>query len=334
MKRLFLSLLLLFSLAAGGTAQAAVKIISVAISPRILMEAYRLYENHGTHLAWPTDQILMLTIQSDTAVENFTFQVEIHGGNDLVASLSPLLIQHLAKGMHSYSADQIIANNLTVRFNTHYLSNDIGKVATGSISPMRTFRLLLVPLQPQGEAYTAGLSLFTPQSALNSPPVPIYPRDVEVNTVLPAFSWTPVQKAKHYEVSVGPDQNPEVNTYWRSERIAQNQVLYSPAARALQQGGKYFWQVKALDEFGNSIGGVDGKSQAVWFVVNSNTQVNSTVSPAEVDALLRQLVANQVDFSQFNAYTPAAVESSSPDLAGLLRQLREGAANVTQVQVE
>jgi hypothetical protein len=176
--------------------------------------------------------------------------------------------------------------------------------------------------------------LFTPSSALNMPPVLVYPVSVELNTVLPNFSWTPVAKASGYEVTVGTEPNPEGNIYWKSERTNATQALYSPAARALENGVKYYWQVRAFDSLGNPVGGVDGKSQPASFTINSSNRATTAVTPAEVETVLKALITDPAVFPKLTAYSPAAIETSSLDVADLLRQLKNGTAKIISAQVE
>jgi hypothetical protein len=333
MKRFrFTGLVLMLALASLALrATADVRVVNMSVSPRVLMSLYDQSKQGGT-LTWPSEQVLMILLNSDAPASSFSFRLEIRNGSNLVAGAQPFQVEPLVKGSNSFSAGQIKANNLTVDFNAAYIPGTVGQ--GGSVMPMGDYKMVLIPLSPNGPPYTMNLALFAPSSSLNTPPVPIYPKEVEVNSTLPTFSWTPVQKAKNYELLVSPDQNPGVNTYWDSGRITGNQVLYSPAARALVNGQKYFWQVQAFDDFGKPVGGVDGRSQPTWFIVNSAIQVSNAVSPVEVDAALRTALGDRVDFTAFNLYMPITVETTSPDLAGLLRQLRDGSAKVLEIQTE
>jgi|GEM_PF-7009363 len=337
MKRLgtlaMVGLCLFAPLAVAGQSAADVRIVNISLSPQVLMQIYANYKNGGP-LTWPNDQLLMIAVESGQDEPAFTFRIDIRHGRNVVASAEPFELKPLARGMNTFGANQLAATNLSVSFNSDYIPADLSKGITPNTLPTGQYVVVLTPLNPRGPAYTVTLPLFTPPSALNMPPIAIYPKEVQVNTQLPTFTWTQVQKAKDYEILVSTDQDPGVNTHWKSERVAVNQLMYAPSARTLENGQRYYWQVRAYDDFGKPVGGVDGKSQPVWFQVNSGTHLASSVTPAEVDAAFRAALPDRVNFQLFDAYTPVAVETTSPDLAGLLRQLRGGSLRVLSVEVE
>jgi hypothetical protein len=339
MKRnlIFMGLLLAGCLSAGAS-WARVQITALAVSPKILLEAFRSSQNNLSTITWIDSNVLMLAVTSDTATagQNFTFNIEITDGGNQVASIGPfrVLPRTLAAGGNVYNANDVKADGLQIIFNKNYSpSVDINNL--GNPMPMGNYRVMLRPAEPTpGDPYTMNLSLFTPSSALNQPPVTIYPKDVEVNTMLPTFSWTPASHAAWYQVSVGPEINPDVNTYWKSGNLNVTQVLYASSARNLENGKRYYWQVQAFDAFGKPVGGVDGKSQPTAFTVISSNRVNTIVSPLEAEAALKPAVPNAEIFSKLAAYQPVAIETNCSDVADLLRQLKDGSAKIISARVE
>ncbi len=319
---------------------ARVQITNASLSTQILLEAYRSSQNNLNSITWIDPNIIQLAVQSDaaTAGQNLAFDIEIFDGSTQVVTIGHFRVvpKTLASGANLYNASDVNASNLQVNFNKDYLPNvNSGNISQGSIMPMGNYRLILRPVAPTpGDPYSMNVALFTPSSALNQPPVTIYPKDVEVNTFLPNFTWTPVANAAWYEVSVGPDSNLDVNTYWKSGRLTLTQTLYAPSARTLENGQKYYWQVRAFDSFGKPIGGIDGKSQPTMFTVVSSNHLNTLVSPLEVEAVLKTTVPNTNIFNPLAVYQPVAIETNCDDVAGLLRQLKDGSAKVLSARVE
>ncbi len=342
MKRLCLiacSALFLWA-AAAAPASARVRVVNVSLSPQILLELYRSHQNHLSSIGWVNPSIFLIAVNADAASagQYLAFDVEIFDGATLVARAGHfrVLARTLVRGPNSFNANDISAEGLTIEFNDAYSpGNNPGQIAQGNLMPMGNYKVLIRPVDPTpGDPYILGLSLFTPQSALNLPPLPIFPKGVAVNTLLPTFAWTPVAKAAWYVLTVGPDQNTEVNTYWKSGRLNGTQALYSPAARILEDGKKYFWQVRAYDTFGRPIGGVNGQSQPAAFTINSSARLNTAVSPAEVEVVLKNAIPDPSLFTPLNNFQPVAVETDCEDLADLLRQLRDGSAKVISARVE
>lgn len=322
--------------AAAGADGVSVRIVQASLSTRILLDLYQSFKNNTGGVALPNPQFFQMSVQASAATETpFQFRVEIRDKSTLVASAEPFEAPKLAAGLNTFNAGAINANHVQVYFNSGYSFNgDAGQLSQGSLLPAASYQVALIPLSPAGPAYLLPLSLFIPASALNSPPLPISPNNAEISTVLPLFVWTLVPNAAGYEVLVGSDQNPESNLYWRSGRLNTTQAMYPGAARALENGKTYFWQVRALDGFGNPIGGVDGKSQPVWFRVNSLGRVQTGVTPAEADRILRSSASDLGVWTGLQGYEPVAVESSHPDTAGLLQRLQTGQAKVTSAAVE
>lgn len=322
----------------AGPAWARVQITQVVLSPQILLEIYRAYQNNLGGIDWNNPSIIQLTSLADAASagQNLTFSLEIFDGAKWVARAGSFKAasRPLTQGRNLFNTNDISGSGLTLQFNNDYFP-DANKLAQGNVLPASSFRIVLQPVDPTpGDPYVVQLALFTPRSALNQPPVPIYPKGVEVNTPLPAFSWTSVPKAAFYELAVGPNQDTNVNTYWRSGRIALTQAMYPADARALVNGQRYFWQVKALDALGNPVGGVDGRSQAADFTVNSTAHATTAVSVADVEAALKSAIKDPEVFAKLSAYQAAAVETTADDLADLLQQLHDGSATVISARVE
>lgn len=325
---------------AASTAWARVQINNASISTQILLEAYRSAQNNLSSINWINPNVLLLAVTSDQATvgKNLTFNLQIFDGGTLVAGAGPFRVatRTLALGNNIYNAGDITATGLTITFNSNYSpSGDLGHLTGGNPMPMGNYRIVLAPVAPTpGDPFSLNISLFTPPSAVNMPPIPIYPKDIEINTVLPNFSWTPVAKAVGYEVTVGSEPNPEGNVYWKSERVNATQVLYAASARSLENGKKYYWQVRAFDSFGNPIGGVDGKSQPANFTVNSSNRATTAVAPKDVETVFRGVITDPTLFLKLNAYDPAAIETSAPDVADLLLQLKNGTAKIISAHVE
>jgi len=317
---------------------AGVRITNIAVSPRVLLEIYKAWQENRTDVLEHSSlaaSIFYISVVSDKEADNFKFRFEIKDEDTDVASVDFQTTVSLKTGKNVFNAHQITTDNSQVQFNNNYItSSDLSRMLQGESVIRGNFRLLLVPTSPSGPAYSIRYALFAPPSSQNSPPILIHPRNIAVNTLLPMFSWSPGQGAVSYEVLVSPNQDPTVNTYWRSEKIKVNQLLYSPAARTLENGKKYYWMVIAYDEFGRPIGGLNGRSQPSWFKINSAARVNTAVSPAEADAVLRIAIQQKAIFADLKDYQPIALETTSPDLADLLRQLREGSAKVTAFDME
>ncbi len=335
--RVGLSVIAMMFLSAAS-ASTTVRITNVSLSPQLLMELYQAYQNKATSIPMAASRIFMMMVTSmeDDELPYMEFKVEIKEGRNQVIMATGFKTGSLSIGANTYNANQINTSNINVTFNDAYQpSSSFSQVAQGSIFPMGNYRVAITPTSPAGPSYIVNFALFAPQSSLNMPPVPVYPRNVEVNTLLPSFSWTPVQKASEYEVRVSPNQNPEVNTYWRSCRLKNTQALYASAARALKSGQKYYWQVRAFDSFGKPMGGKDGRSQPAWFQIKTiMTQVSTAVSPREADSVLKSLIPDKAIAAQLKGFQAMALESTCGDLAGLLRQLREGTAKVISARLE
>ncbi len=323
----------------AASAPAEVRITNVSLSPRLLIELYQAYHNQRNSIPMAASRIFMMIATytgGQKIVDVLEFKVEIKEGRNQVVVATGFQAHPLVEGTNRYNATQINTSNLNVSFNTAYEpSTNASQVAQGNIFPMGNYRVAITPTSPPGPSYVVNFAFFAPQSSLNMPPVPVYPRNVEVNTLLPSFSWTPVQKAGEYEVRVSSNQNPEVNTCWRSRRLKNTQVLYSSAARALESGKKYYWHVRAFDSFGKPIGGKDGRSQPAWFQIKTvMTRVKTTVSPHEADSVLKRLIPNKAIAVQLKGFRAMALETNCDDLSGLLRQLREGTAKVISARLE
>ena len=326
----------------AGPSWAAVQITQVVVSPQILLDIYRAVQSNLNTIYWNNPDIIQLSALADAASagRHLAFTVEVYDGRTWVARADrfQVLSAPLVVGQNLFNANDIGNTGLTFSFNPNY--NPSGdNLAQGTILPTGNFRIIFTPVDPgtgrmTGPAYILQWALFTPRSALNQPPIPIYPVGVAVNTPLPMLSWTSVPKAAFYEVSVGPDQDTNVNTYWRSGHLMLTQALYPAEARALENGKKYFWQVRALDSFGNPIGGVDGRSQPADFTVNSSARATTVVSPQEVETVLKAAIKDPGVFSKLTGYQPAAIETTADDLPKLLQQLRDGTATVTSAHVE
>lgn len=327
--------LLLAGLSLAAAAQAGVKINALSVTPRILVEFYRANQAGGNTLVLPS-QIVMMSLTSTQAALAFKFHVEVYDGGTWVVRTSnaSFWTGPVQPGVNLFDLSQITVHNLNLQFNSDYNpSNDLSKLTSGGL-PMGNYRIVVVPDDPSGTPYSASVALFTPSSALNQPPLLIYPKDIEVNVSLPTFSWTPVSHASSYEVLVGPDIDPTVNTYWKSGLLSGTQVLYAPGARALENGKKYAWLVVAYNEFGQPIGGTQGRSQPAWFKLNTPSRAASQVSVREVEAVLKQVAPNQFDWDRLKDYEPLAVESTATDLPALVEQLRQGGARVISGRVE
>jgi len=338
--RVGLSVMAMMFLSAAS-ASAKVQITNVSLSPRLLMELYQAHQNQTNSIPMAASQIFMMMVtykvESAEKADKLEFKVEIkEGRNQVIMATGFKTTINLSPGVNTYNANQINTSKINVTFNDAYQpSSSFSQISQGSIFPMGNYRVAITPTSPVGLPYIVNFALFAPQSSLNMPPVPVYPRNVEVNTLLPSFSWTPVQKASEYEVMVSPNQNPEVNTYWRSRRLKNTQALYASAARALKSGQKYYWQVRAFDSFGKPIGGKDGRSQPAWFQIKTvMTQVSTAVSPQEADSVLKSLIPDKAIASQLEGFRAMALESTCGDLAGLLRQLSEGTAKVISARLE
>lgn len=326
----------------AGPAGAAVQVTQVVLSPRLLLDIYHAVQINSGRIDWNNPNIIQLAALADAASagQRLAFTIEVLDGGTWVARAGrfQVLSRPLNLGSNLFNANDIGNSGLTLTFNSAY-APQTSNLGTGNVMPSGNFSVRFTPVDPStgvptGPVYILNLVLFTPRSALNQPPIPIFPRGVAVNTPLPLFSWTSVPNAASYEVQVGPDQDTKVNTYWRSPRLSLTQALYPPNARALENGQRYYWQVRALGALGNPIGGVDGYSQAADFTVNSSARATTAVSPAEVEAVLRTKVQDPAVFSQLEGYRPAAIETTSDDLAGLLQELRDGTAALISADVE
>jgi len=322
----------------AGSAVARVQVTQIGLSPQILLNIYHAYQSDLNTIDWNNPNIIQILALADqaSAGRNMTSRVEIYDGQTWVARAGnfQVLSQTLRAGQNLYNANDINAAGLTLEYNSNY-TPDFNKLSSGGILPAANFRIVVRPVEPTpGDPYMMQLSLFTPRSALNQPPIPIYPKGVAVNTPLPLFSWTSVPKAAAYEVMVGPNQDTNVNTFWRSGRIAFTQTMYPADARSLENGQRYYWQVKALDGLGNPVGGVDGRSQPADFTINSSARATTAISPADVETALKAAIRDQTIFAPVSGYRAAAVETTADDLTGLLQQLRDGSATVTSARVE
>jgi hypothetical protein len=326
----------------AGPSWAAVQVTQVVLSPQMLLDIYRAVQVNSNRIDWNNPNIIQLAALADAASagQHLAFTVEIQDGSTWVARAGrfQVLSRAMSLGPNLFNANDIGNSGLTLAFNNAYAPNT-DNLASGGVMPAGNFRVLFTPVNPAtgaptGPAYIMSFALFTPRSALNQPPIPIYPRGVSVNTSLPLFSWTSVPNAAAYEVQVGPDQDTNVNLYWRSPRLGMTQALYAADARALENGQRYYWQVRALDGLGNPIGGVDGRSQAADFTVNSSARATTAAAPAEVEAALRAAIKDPAVFTKLTGYQPVAIETTADDLAGLLQQLRDGTAAVVSAGVE
>ncbi|MCK5241945.1 hypothetical protein KAR34_05800 [bacterium] len=329
--------LFVLMVAAAPPIAAKVRINSITISPRVLMEIYKAWDKGDSKVEMVSSKILMMSVESTKAKNSFRFRLEIKDGNVDVASVNFMTTVPLVVGKNVFNAGQISnpANNV-INYNNDYLKQEeVMKMLQGGNSQIKgNFQVQVIPLDPTGPSYAMRIAMFAPPSAQNNPPRVIYPNSIVVNTLLPMFSWSPGQGAVSYEVLVSPNQDPTINTYWKSPMVRANQLLYLPSARALENGKKYYWMVMAYDEFGKSIGGLNGRSQPAWFKLNSVGKVNTAVTPVEADAAMRVAIKQKDVFDELKNYKPVALESTSSDLADLLRQLREGSAHVTAFDLE
>jgi hypothetical protein len=326
----------------AAPAWSGVQITQIVLSPQLLLDIYHAAQNNLSSLDWTNPNTIQLAALADAASagQHLGFTLEVLDGNTWVARAGrfQVLSRPLSQGPNVFDTNDIGDTGLTITFNNAYAPKT-GSFGQGNVMPTGNFRVVFTPVDPAtgssiGPAYIVTLTLFTPRSALNQPPIPIYPYGVVVNTSMPFLSWTSVPNAAFYEVSVGPNQDTNVNTYWRGVRLRQNQVLYPSSARTLENGQKYYWQVRALDSFGNPLGGVDGRSQAADFTINSSARGTTAVSPAEVETVLRAAITDPGVFNKLTGYQPVAVETTADDPAGLLQQLRDGTARVISAGVE
>ncbi len=338
MKSLFRAgvLLLLILATAVPRVLADAKILNVIISPHVLQEVYKAYQDGRTNVPMINANVVQMTVASTEAASSFLFRLEVWDDRTRVMDVNFQTTSPLPIGTTIFNAAQIAATGSPINYNDDYMtSENIGEIITGNSVLQGNFYLVLVPIKPSGPPYRARVTMFATRGSQNLPPNLVYPRNVEITTVLPNFVWTPgSRKAVSYEVLVSPDQNPQVNTYWRSSRMPATQAIYPPSARALANGEKYYWQVRAFDAFGNPVGGNAGKSPPAWFRVNSAARASTAVTPPEVDRVLRQVIPKPEVFKRLKNYRPVGLESTHPDLADLLRQLQDGSAKVTSYVVE
>ncbi|MEW6516319.1 MAG: hypothetical protein AB1439_05370 [candidate division FCPU426 bacterium] len=326
----------LFSLAAVP-AKADVRIVNVAVSPHVMLEIYKAYQENRTNVPMVSPRVFLMDVSSDQVASAFRFRLEIWDGKTRVADTVFQTTTPLRVGHNVFTADQIGTIGNRVNFNDDYVSaQNLDAVLRGDSPILKgDFYLVLTPENPAGPSYRIRLALFASPAAQNLPPLLIYPKDLDISTLLPNLVWSPGSRnAKTYEVLVSPNQDPQVNIYWRSGRLAGTQILYPPSARTLENGEKYYWQVIAYDEFGSPVGGMDGKSIPAWFRINSATRISTAVTPPEVDRTLRQSVPDAGLFADLKLYQPVGVETTHPDLAELLRQLRDGSAKITSFELE
>jgi hypothetical protein len=322
---------------ASGPARADVQIQNVAVSPHVMQEIYKAYQENRTNVPMLSSRVFLMNVTSDQPASAFRFRMEVWDRSTRVADTSFQTTAPLFAGRNVFTADQIGTIGNRVNFNDAYISTQDLNSLLKNDSPILKgeFYLVLVPENPAGPPFRTRIALFASPASQNLPPYLIYPKDMDISTLLPNLVWTPGSRnAKTYEVLVSPNQDPLVNTYWRSGRLTGTQVIYPPSARALANGEKYFWQVVAYDEFASPVGGVDGKSVPAWFRINSPSHVSNAVTPPEVDKTLRQSVPNSGLFADLKLYQPVGVETTHPDLAELLRQLRDGSAKITSFELE
>ncbi len=324
-------LALLLSMAAMLSARALVQINGVSVAPRLLLDIYDAVLKSQPLVVNPN--VVMLSALSDEQADHWQFSLAIQDGATEVARIN-VGVGELKIGQNRYNASQMDMSNSQPQYNEAYKPN-LNLSGGGSVLPMGHYKIVLTPLPPQsGPPYTVALALFTPSSALNRPAVPIFPRNVAVNTALPTFTWMPATSAHSYEVVVSPNHDPEINTYWRSAKVASTQITYEAQARALEQDKQYFWEVIAYDVFGQPIGGSLGRSAISWFKLLAPDQSGAAVSPEEADRVVRQVITDASLLKGLQPYRAVAVSSSSEDLADLLKQLQTGSAKIISQQFD
>jgi hypothetical protein len=79
---------------------------------------------------------------------------------------------------------------------------------------------------------------------------------------------------------------------------------------------------------------VDGKSQPASFTVNSSNHATTALAPGDVETVLKGLITDPTILAKLAAYSPAGIETSAPDLADLLQQLKNGTAKIISVSLE
>lgn len=335
-KKMLLSMWLipLFVLGAVGAAQAEVRIKGVSLSTRLLLDIYKAYEQESS-LASLDPNVLIMTVESTVEVPSWAIEVKIFDGTQWVAA-TDIGVAALKKGFNRYNASQFDVTVSQPKYNEAYQpSFNVETVASGNILPISNFKIVITPKPPQsGPPYILTMGLFAPRSAVNRPPVPIYPRDMAINSALPNFSWMPANGAKSYAVVVGPEIDPEINAYWRSRQLTGTQITYPGPARALQTNKKYFWKVIAYDGVGKPVGGALGQSQVAWFKINSATKSGARITPQEADRIVRRVIKDEKILTTLNNYQAVAVTGSSDDLADLLQQLQAGTAKIISQRLE
>lgn len=322
---------------AAGPALADVRIQSVAVSPHVMLEIYKASQENRTNIPMLTPKVFLMNVTSDQPASALRFRMEIWDNRTRVADATFQTTAPLFVGRNVFTANQIGTIGNQVNFNDSYVSaQDLNAILQGTSPILKgEFYLVLVPENPSGPPFRTRLALFASPAAQNLPPLLIYPKDMDISTLLPNLVWSPGSRnARTYEVLVGPNQDPQVNTYWRSGRLTGTQIIYPPSARELANGEKYYWQVIAYDENNLPVGGMDGKSVPAWFRVNSPSRISNAVTPPEVDRTLRQCVPDAGLFADLKLYQPVGVETTHPDLAELLRQLRDGSAKITSFELE
>ncbi len=320
-----------------GPARADVRIQDVSVSPHVMLEIYKAYQENRTTVPMISPKVFLMYVSSTQPASAFRFRMEIWDGRTRVADTSFQTTAPLFVGRNVFTANQIGTIGNTVHFNDDYISSQDLNALFKSDSPVLKgdFYVVLVPENPAGPPFRTRIALFASPASQNLPPLLVFPKDMDISTLLPNLIWTPGSRnAKTYEVLVSPNQDPRVNTYWRSGRLTGTQVLYPPSARELADGEKYYWQVIAYDQYNNPVGGMDGRSVPAWFRINSPTRVSNAVTPPEVDRTLRQSVPDAGLFANLKLYQPVGVETTHPDLADLLRQLRDGSAKITSFELE
>ncbi|MBN1594325.1 hypothetical protein JW933_00215, partial [candidate division FCPU426 bacterium] len=276
-------IMLLVCLGVGAVAsplRADVQITNIAVSPRLLMEIYQAWKEGRTNIPMLSSKIFYLALDANENRDDFQFRFEVKDGDTNIASVNFVTTAPVQPGKNVYGAHQITtpSDNVVIYNNDYINTNEVLKMLRGGESRIRgDFKLMLTPVNARGPVYTIPYAMFAPVSAQDHPPRIVNPKGIAVTSLLPVFSWLPGQGATFYEVLVGPNQDPSVNTYWRSEKVTASQAMYPPSGRALQNGQKYYWQVIAYDEFRRPIGGTNGKSEPAWFKVLSAGQVTTAV---------------------------------------------------------
>ncbi len=122
------------------------------------------------------------------------------------------------------------------------------------------------------------------------PPMLIYPFDGDtVRSAYPVFQWQPAAAPSnfpiHYVLTIAevtgtqtPLQALSASEYYQyqADNLTQTSLSYPPDALPLEDGKKYVWQIRALDDNGYPPTANDGKSELWTFVYSSGNESTGT----------------------------------------------------------